>query len=312
MNKTKILITGGTGFIGYNLSKECLKLKWSVTSLSSKKPRNIRKLKKVKYLTCDITDKKKLKKKIKNDYDYVVNLAGYVDHSCKSKTMSSHYNGCKNISSIFLRSKIKKFIQIGSSIEYGKIKSPQNEKNFFKKKILSTYGEAKFLSTEYLLKLNKTKNFPVSILRLYLVYGPYQDPNRIIPYVIINSLRNKKFNCSSGRQFRDFLYIDDLTKGIIKVLKNKKTSGEIINLGYGKPNQIKKIILQISRIIKLGKPNFGQVRLRKDEITNLYPNINKAKKILNWKPKINLRQGLTRTINFYKKNQNQFKLGINR
>ena len=55
----------------------------------------------------------------------MVNLAGYVDHSHKYKTMKSHYNGCKNISSFFLKSKIKKFIQIGSSIEYGKISSPQ-------------------------------------------------------------------------------------------------------------------------------------------------------------------------------------------
>ena len=306
MSRKKILITGGTGFIGYSLAKECLKLKWSVTSLSSNKPRNFRKLKKVKYLICDISKKEKLKKKIKNNFDYVVNLAGYVDHSRKLKTMRSHYNGCKNISSIFLKSKIKKFIQIGSSIEYGKIKSPQKENNFFKKKILSTYGQAKLSSSKYLIKLNKKKNFPVSILRLYLVYGPYQDVNRVIPYTVINSLLDKKFNCSSGKQFRDFLYIDDLVKGIFKALRKKEASGEIINLGYGRSIQIKKVILYISKLIKLGKPNFGKIRLRKDEISSLYPNINKAKRILNWKPKIDLHQGLIRTINFYRKNKNFF------
>ena len=97
----KILITGGTGFIGYHLAKKCLELNWSVTSLSSKKPKRFRKLKKVKYLICDISDQKSLKKKINQNYDYVVNLAGYVDHSHKYKTMKSHYNGCKNISSFF-------------------------------------------------------------------------------------------------------------------------------------------------------------------------------------------------------------------
>ena len=117
----KILITGGTGFIGYNLANKCLKLNWSVTSLSSKKPKKNRKLKKVKYLICDISNKKSLKKKINTKYDYVVNLAGYVDHSNKLKTMKSHYDGCKNISQFFLKSRIKKFIQIGSCIEYGKI-----------------------------------------------------------------------------------------------------------------------------------------------------------------------------------------------
>ncbi len=301
--RKKILITGGTGFIGYNLAQKCLKLNWSVTSLSSKNPNKFRKLKKVKYLICDISDKKNLKKKINTNYDYVINLAGYVDHSHKLKTMKSHYDGCKNISSFFLKSKIKKFIQIGSSIEYGKIESPQKEKNFFKKKILSTYGEAKLLSTKYLLELNKRNNFPVTILRLYLVYGPYQDANRVIPYTIMNSLLNRKFNCSNGKQFRDFLYIDDLIEAIIRTLKKKETSGEIINLGHGKPNQIKNVILHISKIIKLGKPIFGKIGLRKDEIIKLYPNIDKAKKLLKWKPKINLHQGLIRTINFYKKNK---------
>tara|TARA_B100000401_G_scaffold436030_1_gene378782 strand:+ start:303 stop:791 length:489 start_codon:yes stop_codon:yes gene_type:complete len=155
----KILITGGTGFIGYNLAKKCLKLNWSVTSLSSKKPKKLRKLKKVNYLICDISDRKKLKKKIKTNYDYVVNLAGYVDHSHKLKTMKSHYNGCKNISSLFLKTKIKKFIQIGSCVEYGKISSPQKENDHNKHKTYSVYGSSKLLSTKFLLKLKKNLIF---------------------------------------------------------------------------------------------------------------------------------------------------------
>ena len=128
MNNKKILITGGTGFIGFHLAKKCLKLNWSVTSLSTKKPKINRRLSKVKYLISDISNKKKLLKSIKpNFYDYVVNLAGYVDHSNKKKTMESHFKGCKNLSLLFLNSKIEKFIQIGSSIEYGKKKSPQIE-----------------------------------------------------------------------------------------------------------------------------------------------------------------------------------------
>ena len=62
MSKKKILITGGTGFIGYHLARKCLKLNWSVSSLSTKKPKKVRKLKNVKYIICDITDKKKIKK----------------------------------------------------------------------------------------------------------------------------------------------------------------------------------------------------------------------------------------------------------
>lgn len=305
----RILITGGTGFIGYHLAKKCLKLNWSVTSISTKKPKKIRKLKKVKYIFSDITNKKLLKKKLKINYDYVVNLAGYVDHSHKVKTIRSHFNGCKNISSLFINSKIEKFIQIGSSVEYGKIKSPQKENEFPKNKILSNYGEAKLLSTKFMLDLNKKFNFPSVIVRLYLVYGPYQDPNRVIPFTIINSILNNKFNCSEGNQSRDFLYIDDLVDGIIKILTKKNDlSGEIINLGSGKPTKIKKIIKSIINLVGSGRPMFGKIRFRKDEINKLYPNLNKAKKLINWAPKIDLNLGLKKTILFYKKNKLLFKV----
>ena len=301
MNKKKILITGGTGFIGYHLAKKCLKLNWSVTSLSTKNPTKIRKLKKIKYLISDISKKSDLKKIININYDYVVNLAGYIDHSKKKKTLYSHYNGCRNISEIFLRKKIKKFIQIGSSIEYGRNLSPQKE-NLNNTKTFSIYGRAKLMSTNYLLSLYKKYSFPVSVLRLYLVYGPYQDRNRVIPIVIDNALKSKKFDCSLGTQFRDFVYIDDVVNGIIKSLKTKKNNGQIINLGSGKPIMIKDVILKICKIIGSGKPQFGRIKFRKDEIKNLYPSIVKAKKILNWRPKVKINFGLKKTINFYKKN----------
>ena len=297
----KILITGATGFIGYHLAKYCLKLNWSVTSISTKKPIKTRKLKNVEYLICDLYDKNKLNKKLSLDFDYVVNLAGYVDHSKKKKTLYSHFNGCKNISEIFLKKKIKKFIQIGSSIEYGKNLSPQKE-NLDNKKIFSIYGKAKLMSTNYLLSLYKKHHFPVSVLRLYLVYGPFQDRNRVIPIVIDNALNSKEFDCSLGTQFRDFAYVDDVVNGIIKSLKNKKTNGQIINLGAGKPIMIKDIILKICKIIGTGKPQFGKIKFRKDEIKNLYPSITKAKDILNWTPKVKINLGLKKTINYYKKN----------
>ena len=72
-----ILILGGTGFIGFHLAKNCLKKNWFVTSISSKKPPKIRKLKRVKYIICDITNFQKLNKNLKNkEFDYVVNLSG--------------------------------------------------------------------------------------------------------------------------------------------------------------------------------------------------------------------------------------------
>jgi nucleoside-diphosphate-sugar epimerase len=302
LSKKKILIAGGTGFIGYHLAKKCLAFGWSVTSISTKKPKNYRKLKNVHYKICDISNMSELKKNIKLRYDYVVNLAGYVDHSHKKKVIQSHYVGCKNLATLFIDKNIVKFIQVGSSTEYGRLKSPQNE-NFIIKKTYSFYGRAKFLSTRFLLKLKKQFGFPVTILRFYLLYGPYQDENRVIPITIKNALRNNSFNCSSGNQFRDFLYIDDAVKAIILALKSKKTDGQIINIGSGKPIKIKNVILKICKLVGNGKPIFGKIKLRNDEIMKLYPNILKSKKMINWNYKVPLNMGLKKTIDFFKYNE---------
>ena len=178
-----MLVTGGTGFIGYHILKK-LKGKFSIISLSSKKPITKRKIKNIKYLKCDISNKKSLFDKLSKikKIDYVINLAGYVDHSNKKKTFETHYYGCKNLVDYLSYKKIKLFIQIGSSLEYGNQKSPHHEK--LKCNPIGVYGKSKLRSTKYILKAAKKKKLPYVILRLYQIYGPNQSINRLIPIVI--------------------------------------------------------------------------------------------------------------------------------
>ena len=300
------MIVGGTGFIGYHLAKKSLKKGWEVTSISSNPPKRIRYLPKVKYIICDITKKKSLKKNVPNFFKYIVNLGGYVDHTNKKKTYQSHYIGCKNLAEIFLKKMPIAFVQMGSSIEYGEQKSPQRENaKCDSKSIKSIYGKAKLLSSMHLIDLFKKKKFPSTVLRLYLAYGPRQDKNRFIPIIIDGCIKNKKFPCSEGNQLRDFIHVEDVVDAILKSLKSKSARGQIINIGSGKPRKIKNIIQSIKKISKGGYPKFGKIKLRKDEISKLYPNINKAKNKINWRPKISFKEGLESTIKYYNEQTNQ-------
>ena len=184
--------------------------------------------------------------------------------------------------------------------EYGKAKSPQKE--IKKSKPLSVYSRSKYLAANYLLKIYKKKKFPVTIFRLYQVYGPRQDLNRFIPIVINSCIKNRTFPCSDGQQYRDFIYVTDVISAILKSFKKEKSNGKIINLGSEKPLKIKNIIFLIKKITKGGKPQLGKINLRKEENLITYPSISRAKKLLNLRPQINFRQGLKKTIRFYEKN----------
>jgi dTDP-glucose 4,6-dehydratase len=295
----KILIIGGTGFLGYHLAKYCLKKNYKVTSISINFPKQVRFLKKVNYIKCDISNKKLLEKKLDNNFDYVVNFGGYVDHANKEKIFKSHYLGAKILGNIFINKKLKKYIQIGSSMEYGRVRSPQKEN--YKCKPESTYGISKFMATQYFLNLYIKNNFPVTILRLYQVYGPYQDLNRLIPIVINSCKYNKNFPCSNGKQLRDFLFVDDLIRAIFITLNKEEASGKIINIGSGYPIKIKKIIIKIRKHFKKGNPLFGRIKLRKEEALKIYPDLKNSRNILNWKPRVDFNSGIKKTINFYQR-----------
>ena len=297
--KETMLVTGGTGFIGYHLLKK-LKRKFLIFSLSSKKPSAKRKIKNVKYLNCDISKKKSLFNKLNKirKIDYVINLAGYVDHSNKKKTSETHYYGCKHLVDFFTSKKIKLFIQIGSSLEYGNQKTPHHEK--LKCYPIGTYGKSKLKSTKYILKISKKKNLPSIILRLYQIYGPNQSINRLIPTAIDSCLKNKKFKCSSGIQIRDFLYVEDLINLINKIICTKKRIRGIYNVGSNNPKRVIDIINTIQNKIKKGQPLFGEISMRKDEQMKYFPSTQKLSKILSWKPKISINSGLSQTIKSYR------------
>jgi len=301
-DKTKILVVGGNGFVGSNIISRAVNLGWYVTNLSlSKNEETLAH----QYIEADISNITKLKKRLTdNSFDYVINCGGYVDHSLfhenGSRIIATHFNGVINLVNLIDRSKLKKFLNIGSSDEYGGNLSPQNEES--REQPISSYSLAKTASSHFLQMLHQSENFPATTVRLFLVYGPGQSNNRFIPQIIHGCICDKKFATSGGKQLRDFCYIDDVIDAIFLALKSHTINGRVVNIGSGDPRKIKEIINIIQAIIGKGQPQLGKLKYRPYENMSLYADISLAKEVLKWKPKTSLENGLRSTINYYLSN----------
>ncbi len=297
-----LLVVGGNGFIGQNFIKKAIEKKFKVINFSLKKSKI--KNKNIKNIKVDISKYDKLNKvKINSKIDHVINLSGMIDHSAKIdkgiQLVENNFIGTLNLIKFVKNRKIKTFINIGSSDEYGNSKAPQNERQI--ENPLTYYSLSKNITNNFLKMINLKNKFPIIILRFFLVYGPTQNNQRLVPFVINSCLKNKKFYLTSGYQKRDFLFIDDAVESIFLAINNKKAIGKIINVSSGNPVSVRSIVNLILKKIQKGEPIFNSINSLKYENKSLYGNISRAKSILKWRPKFTLDDGLDITISFYKK-----------
>ncbi len=295
------MVIGGTGFIGHHLLKSVQQKGWQMTSVSLNPPTEERFVDCVRYLCFDMTDQTLVKKNLSDDFDYVVNLGGYINHQLflngGRSLIETHFTALQNLLEVIPRGKLKCFVQIGSSDEYGNASAPQHET--LREQPISPYSLAKVASTHFLQMLHLTENFPAVTLRLFLTYGPRQDTGRFLPQIIRGCLDDATFPTSAGEQLRDFCYVEDTTQAIIHALTNQEAIGEVFNIASGEPVSIRTMINNIIKIIGAGKPQYGEVPYRHSENMSLYANISKAKRILQWKPTFSLDRGLQKTIDSY-------------
>jgi len=298
----KILVIGGSGFIGGAVVRQAVSLGWEVDSLGLSIPDDANKITNVNYIAADITDPKILNLALSKKYHFVVNTGGYINHSIFSdggeKFLDAHFNGVKNLVKSINKSNLIRFINIGSSDEYGDSKAPQSE--LVRESPISPYSAGKVAATHLLQMLHRTEKFPGVTLRLFLCYGPGQDRMRFLPHLISNCISNEEIRISPGEQLRDYCYIDDIIEAIFLVMSTDASDGKVFNIASGKPVSIKSVVEQVIEIIGSGKPNFGAVPYRDGESMKLYADVTKAKEVLSWEGKTSLSKGLQQTIRYYK------------
>ena len=301
LNTPNLLVIGGTGFIGHHLLKSVQQKGWQMTSVSLNSPTEERFVDGVRYLHFNMADQTLVKKHLREDFDYVVNLGGYINHRLFHEggrdLIEMHFTTLQNLLEVLPRLKLKRFVQIGSSDEYGNAPAPQNEE--LREQPISPYSLAKVACTHFLQMLHQTENFPAVTLRFFLTYGPGQDTGRFLPQTIQGCLIDSTFPSSAGEQFRDFCYVDDTVRAILQTLVVPEAVGNVINIASGEPVSIREMIEKVCSFTGSGKPLYGELNYRPGENMSLYANISKAKRILNWEQTTNLDKGLQKTIDWY-------------
>jgi len=300
---SKILIVGGSGFIGKNLIFNILKsnIKYDIFSLSLKQKIRIPGVNNINVDLRNFTRVKKILNKI--EFKYVINVSGYVDHitdhKIGEKFLIDNLRSIFNLIKVLKRSKLKRFIHIGSGDEYDIDNKKLDE--LTKEKAKNYYSLSKIYTTHYLKLYYELESFPVVFFRVFLVYGPHQKNNRLIPFVIENCLKNKLSKLSKGNQKRDFLYIDDLIRAIIISLKVDNINGLVFNICSGNSHQVSEIVKIINKKINSGSFEFDSYKRKYNEPKIILGDNYFAQKKLKWKPAVNLSDGLDKTINYYKK-----------
>lgn len=312
MQKRKhVLVTGGAGFIGSNIADDLLTQGYDVSvfdNFSTGIEENLPKA--IKLYKGDTSQQNDLEKVFQNKFDVVFHIAG-----CASTINSftnplsdiyANFIGTVNIVNKCVENKIPRFIYASSMTVYGHPeKLPINEEH--PTKPISYYGITKYAAERYVHATAERTDLPFSLnattFRMFNVYGerqsltnPYQG---VMAIFIGNLLRGETVTIfGDGKQSRDFIYIKDVSKAWIDSIDNKKTFGNVYNLGFGQDISLHQLVETIAKIMGIEESSLKMIhkKARPGDQRHIRSDISKLKAALNWQPEYNLEDGLKRTI----------------
>jgi len=311
MDKKKILITGGCGFIGSHLVNYLLNEENNnitcLDSLFSGSKNNIKKFlnnKNFIFLKKDVTQK------INGKYDIIYNLACPASpihyQSDPILTFKTNILGAINVLENAYKNNSMIFHASTSEIYGDPLKHPQKENylgNVSTTGPRACYDEGKRGAETIFFDYGRKYKTKIRVARIFNTYGPNMQLNdgRVISNFIVQCLKNKSITIyGNGHQTRSFCYVNDLIDAIIKFTNNDLMFEGPINLGN--PDEYK--IIEIAKIIKEITNSKSKIIFKDKLIDDPFrrkPDISLAKKILEWKPKISIDQGLRLTINYFRK-----------
>ncbi len=313
-----VLVAGGAGFIGSNLCESLLNDGFYVICLDNLLTgdrKNLEKLqgsKDFKFLEYDVTEN--LENLEIGNCDFIFHLASPASPNEKSdksylayplETLLANSRGTRNLLEI-ARKHNSRFLFASSSEVYGDPQvSPQAEDYFGNVNPngpRSVYDEGKRFGEAMTMAYFRKFDLDVKIIRIFNTYGPKmrKDDGRVVSNFIVQAISNSPITVyGDGLQTRSFCYVDDMVKGLSSAMRSDKTKGAVINLG----NPDERTVDDFAKLIKKLTNSQSEIVYEKmpvDDPKKRKPDITLAKKTLGWSPTVDLEEGLSKTIGYFK------------
>jgi len=321
LENKKVLVTGASGFIGSHLVQKLVGLGASVRAMthyrSDPSPHNLNFLSKeelaeIEIIRGNIEDPFFVRTAVEN-CDVVFHLAALIaipySYVAPQSYVATNVIGTLNVLEACRIEQVSRLIHTSTSECYGTAQyTPMDENHPMQAQ--SPYAASKISADKTVESYSKSFSLPTVIIRPFNTYGPRQTARAIIPTIIsqlISGVNSLKIGALTP--IRDFTYVSDTVEGLISGGLASKIEGEEINLGYGEGISIDILANKIMGILGTTVPTIAQearLRPKKSEVSTLISNNKKALKELHWKPKISLKTGLEKTIEFIRQNQHLY------
>ena len=311
-NKTKnIIVTGGAGFIGSHLCKALLELRHNVICLDNLFTGSINNISDLtEYENFEFVKHDIIEPYFRENIDEIYNLA------CPASPIHYQFNPIKTIKTCTIgvinmlglaRKNNAKILQASTSEIYGDPEiHPQNENYNGNVNVIgprSCYDEGKRCSETLFMDYYREHKLKIKIIRIFNTYGPNManDDGRVISNFILQAINGNEITINGdGNQTRSFQYIDDLIKGMIKMMDVSDNFIGPVNIGNPEEISMNKLASKILSLTN-SKSKIIYKDLPKDDPKRRNPDITIAKNELNWSPKYDLDGGLIKTIEYFKK-----------
>jgi dolichol-phosphate mannosyltransferase len=301
-----IVVFGAGGFIGANLVRCILQYRSDVYAVTSKPfiPWRLDDINPNNVLHCNITKKAQIARIFsEHRFKTIFDLAAYGAYSKQSDvelTYETNFIGLLNLLEVSSQFAINAFVHAGSSSEYGLNAAAPKEDAPLQPN--SHYAVTKAGAAHMIKFYGTIKEMPVMNIRYYSVYGPYEEPDRLVPVLIDKGMKGGYPPLVQPDISRDFIYVDDaILATLLCATKIQSVKGQSLNVASGKKTTIRDIASTIKDIFSINtEPEWGDFPNRKWDLKEWYGDASAAKQLLGWENETSLKDGLTKTYEWQK------------